>query len=425
MDTFLERYSLNAIAFRRLLAESSALMSGSAALALYLEQEGIEAGYEPDDMDVWISSTEWDEQLWTLPWTNFLLRSGYQVTENFRQLDQYQEYIDCIQRVLTFERDGKKVQLIVVCVTDLKEYVANHFDFSACMTWWSITSERFETIYPVLTRGKKMFIRGRSISQGDVARAEQRLEKYRSRGFELVEEPPPYYYVPDERLEVDIAVWEGVRAFDVWQYEEVGVADHLRRSEWNIVVGCGSSWGAYNRRSLIRYMEEHRTITDMGVLYDTPYRQTVVHEAWDLLAYSDYSVYRLVEGVEQTINDVPKTIYAMEAYSVEGWRLGVVAERIGHITEMIRMDGEEEEEEEEEEDEEEDEDEEDEDEDEEEEEEDDELLYLFADELGVDLDAPAVPVPAVPDAPGAPVPAPMSESELELYQQMMDWIGQP
>ena len=396
MDTFLERYSLNATAFRRLLADSSALLSGSAALALYLEQEGLEAGYEPDDMDVWITSAEWEEQLWTIPWTNFLLRSGYHVTENFRQLDQYQEYIDCIQRVLTFERDGKKVQLIVVCITDLKEYVANHFDFSACMTWWSTSSECFETIYPALTKGKKMFIRGRSISQGDVARAEQRLEKYRSRGFELVEEPPPYYGVPDERLEVDIAVWDGIRAFDVWAYEEVGVADHLRRSEWNIVVGCGS-WGAYDRRSLIRYMEEHRTITDMGVLYDTPYRQTVVHEAWDLLAYSDYSVYRLVDGVEQTINNVPKTIYAMEAYSVEGWRLGVVAERIGHITEMIRIDGEEEEEEEDE----------------------DDILFLLSEEL--DVPVPDIPVPEQVSLSISGI----SLSEADLYQQMMEWIGQP
>lgn len=422
MERFLERYSLPTERFHTLLRDSAGLVSGSAALALYLEQEGVAPGFEPGDLDLWFPSDHWglDEHTdWKQEWIAFLRCSEYEVARDWVEQDVYAERMTRIQQVITLQRGDKKIQLIVVdadCVESLKEYVVNRFDLSVCMTWWCPETGVFETIYPVLTRQKKMFVRCQSgISQGNAVREEERIQKYRERGFEVVEEPPPFYRVPDSRLISDMVPWEDIRAFDVWAYEEVDATEHLFASPWNILVGCGGSWWAFDRRALIVYMEGRRCVDDTGVYYDTPYRQTVVHEAWDLLAYSDYSIYRLVDGVERMIRNEPKTVYAMEAYSVEGWRLGVLAEYIGREMTMIRIEHEEEEEEQEEQE-------------EKQEEQEDDILHLLSEELGVDL-APPVSAPAYP-APAYPAPAPaypsisMTLAEAALYQDMLEWLNQ-
>lgn len=417
MDRFLERYSLNMSDFRSLLIHSYGLLSGSTALALYLEQEGVAPGYEPGDLDIWFPSAHWasdsdSESASDLDsnckerWTNFLVRSGYHMERDWVEEDHYMEYVTLIQRVMTFQREDKKIQLIVVDTEDLKKYMATRFDLSVCMTWWCVEQERFETIYPVLTRQKKMFIRRRiGISHWNLLRETERIQKYRERGFEVVEEPPPFYYLPDTRENVDVTPWKGVQVFDVWAYEEVDAADHLLGSDWNILVGCGSSWWAFDRRPLITYMEGRRVIDEIGIFYDTPYRQTVIHEAWDILAYSDYSIYRLVDGVEQTIGGTSKTVYVMEVYSTEGWRLGVMAEHIAQET-MIRMDVEpaepaepaeqaenqlDENIEEQ------------------------EVLLLLSEELNVNL-------PEVPYHASSSVS--MTLAEVALYQEMMEWLDQ-
>jgi hypothetical protein len=333
--------------------------------------------------------------------------------------DLYTEHVTRIQRIVTFQQDNKKVQLIIVGADNLKDYVANQFDLSVCMTWWCPESGGFETVYPALTRQKKMFIRRQGrISQGNLVRETERIQKYVERGFVVVEEPPPFCYSPDTREEEDIAVWEGLQAFDVWLYEEVNARQHLRHSDWNILVGCGPSWWAFDRRTLIAYMEERRTVDDeKGIFYDTPYRQTVIHEGWDILAYSDYSVYRLVDGQEKVICGGQKTVYAVEAYSAEGWRLGVVAEQIGQemnviqiyvppeevgeVREEAEVEEAEEEEEEEAEEEKEDSDEND-------------VLLLLCDELGIHL----------PPSIASSSSVSMTLSEAALYQEMMGWLDQ-
>jgi hypothetical protein len=409
MDHFLERYSLDTATFHRLLKDSSALFSGSAALALYLEQEGVRAGYEPNDIDLWIPSEAWRGE-WNEPWIHFLIHSGYHVTHNHVEQDQYMESLNRIQQVLTFQREAKKIQIIVLGLEGsepIQHYVANYFDLSVCMTWWCHESERFYTIYPALTLQKKMFVRshGEVLALHGGGRSEQRIQKYVDRGFVRVDAPPPFCVKPDERARMDVAVWEGVKAFDVWEYEEVDAADHLCQSEWKILLGCGDSWWAFDRKALITYMEGRRMINDeVGTVYDTPYRQTVTHEGWDLLAYSDYSVYRLVDGQEHMVHGAPKTVYAMEAYSVEGWRRGIVGDRAGNEIEVLVMiDGAQPEEAEA-----------------EREAEPDDVLALLSDELGIDLSAYS-------SSSSSSSSIHMTLAEAAFYEELrevMNWIGQ-
>jgi hypothetical protein len=412
MERFLERYSLDVARFHALLHGSAGIVSGSAALALYLEQEGVVPGYEPGDLDIWFPSGHWGSDLdtdWKQEWIAFLRTSNYQVVRDWTEQEAYMEQMTLLQQVVTLQREDKKIQLIVVDTDDLKEYIVKRFDLSICMTWWCPESGTFETFHPVLTRQKKMFIRRKGgISQGNVVREMERIQKYRERGFEVVEEPPPFSYLPDTRAMADVAVWEGIRAFDVWSYEEVEATEHLLGSDWNILVGCGTSWWAFDRRALITYMEGRRVADETGIYFDTPYRQTVVYEAWDILAYSDYSIYRLVDSAERVIRGDPKTVYSMEVYSTEGWRLGVIAERIDPATTWVRLeqDGDEEQEQEQEQ--------------EQEEEDPEEILFLLSEELGVDLAASAVPVPVSVSVSSVS----MTLAEAALYQEMMEWLDQ-
>ena len=57
MEEFLDSYELPFHAFRTLVTENNALVAGSAALALYLKQEGVDPGFEPNDLDIWVEET--------------------------------------------------------------------------------------------------------------------------------------------------------------------------------------------------------------------------------------------------------------------------------------------------------------------------------------------------------------------------------
>jgi hypothetical protein len=349
MNRFLLSYGLDPVETRRLFTETGATLSGSSALALYLEQEGVEAGFDPNDMDVWLDGTRsGDGEVELDQLMMFLVRSGYALAKDKKEADVYMEHLTRIQRVVTMESQApaapkRIIQLIVIRPKDggdIYSYIANHFDISACMTWWDSDSDQFHTVYPRLTRAKQMFVRRTYVSSINEARAERRLEKYLGRGLTVVEEPPPFWVAPDERKEENMTRWVGQKAFDVWSYEDVDAKEHLMAGEWMILLGCAGAWYAFDRRRLITYMEEHGGVNagERGVLYDTPYRQTVVYDAWDALAYSDYSVYELVEPEGTTVilghREESKTLYGMRAYSVAGWEKGEALYTVGKRTEL-------------------------------------------------------------------------------------------
>lgn len=407
MDALLASYGITENTLLPFLRRESVLLAGSAALALYLKQEGMEAGFEPGDLDLWVSGMDLDteEEL-----VSRLCEAGFSVSRVAKEVDLYMERITRIQQVLTLTSvpplsPPKKIQVIRVASEDLKDYVVNHFDWSVCMTWWCLESERFTTIYPRLTREKKMFLNQTLLSQVHSVRTKERQEKYVQRGFEVVEAPPPscpFWDVPDGRSEEDLVAWEGVSAFDVLAYEDVSAIDHLRGGEWNILLGCGDAWYAFERRALIGYMRDHRHIhlVDCGrvTLYETPFRQYVGHDGWDSLAYSDDSVYRLVDG--RVYGN--KTVYTLETYSVRGWQEGIPSQQLSafglielDLEDPFRNENEEEIEEVDE----------------------HELQMILSEELSVPL-PPVVPAPV----PASEVNEPAYQ-ENDLYREILAWVN--
>jgi hypothetical protein len=435
MDAFLSSYGLDAAAVKTLLMENQVLFSGSAALALYLQQQGIqgqseEEKYIPNDMDLWIHVSI-DIQ----PFLDCFLGRGYHLVRLWKQQDHYLERLNHIRRIFTFQHTGleKKIQLISVDYPNLLDYIAGQFDLSACMTWWNGEEEVFETLYPMLTDRREMFVQRSFLSAIDGGRGEERLQKYLQRGFRVVPEPPPYMNENDPRAVEELERLE-MKAFDVWAYEEVEGKEHLRSSLWNILLQVGENWYSFERNALCGYMEDHRVFhPELGAWYDTPYRQTVNHEALSSLYYMDYSIYRLIHPFVRDFQGVSKTVYTVEAFNLRDWNRGVVTRVFEHALDVFLdhpMDGEqgdradevlEEKHEEvvnpvenvavvmvvEEKD-------------------DPELIALLADELGIE-NCPFRPVSghSVPIADldvsevGVSLPRP---EDTELYQQILEWI---
>jgi hypothetical protein len=256
---------------------------------------------------------------------DFFLAHGYHLIRSFHQKDQYMERLNHIQRIFTFQHPHteKKIQLITVDYHNLLEYISDQFDLSVCMTWWNGEEDIFETLYPMLTDRKQMFVRQSFISHIDTESSEARIQKYIQRGFEIVNEPPPCLYEGDPRLEQYI-IKLNISAFDVWQYDDVICSDHLKESLWNILMRVGENWYSFERKALSEYMEEHRCFDPhIGSWYDTPHRQTISHDSLSALYYRDFCIFRLIDPFSFDCNGVSKTVYTVEAYSVSDWDRGI------------------------------------------------------------------------------------------------------
>lgn len=331
MDAFIESYGLPTQRFQSLLVENEILFAGSAPLALYLQQQSgsDQLDYLPNDIDLWMSHTK-D----TYTFLDFFLANGYHLIRSFRQQDHYAHHLPQIERIFTFLHPIRQtqIQLITVRRDNLLDYMVEQFDLSACMTWWNGRENVFETMYPAFTDQKQMFVHQILLSGVGSRRLEERIQKYVQRGFEIVAEPPPSLYEADRRREEDMKTLD-ITAFDVWEYEEVNGRTHLQESHWNILLQVGENWYAFERMALTNYMEDHRHFhLQHGAWYDTPYRQTLTHDAMTALYYTDFSIYRLIDPTPLEINGVSRSVYTMEAYSVADWIRGIPTHTYEHET---------------------------------------------------------------------------------------------
>ena len=320
MDRLLTTYGLPYAPFRDALQESKGVVAGSAALAVYLEEHHVEAGYTPNDMDVWLPVTSSNTLL-----SDVLYDAGYILLRLFQHNDHYAEQIRHVTKILTFQHPAHSttIQIIHVDTYDvIHRHIIPHFDISVCMTWWDPILEAADTFIPEMTLKKQMLLPCMTDSCiTDPQRFRARVEKYKARGFVAVEPPPSAETAPDARSRDALTAWKGKMAFDVVSYEDVDVVEHLAASEWNILLTVHESLYAFERRALFDYLKTHG-ICDRrhGWLYDTPYRHTVTEDACASLLVADHSVYELIGGqTYETTRGTTKTLYTVRAYSLEEW----------------------------------------------------------------------------------------------------------
>jgi len=310
MEAFLTAYGLPYGAFRELMCTTNSLVAGSAALSLYLQQEGL-AGFEEGDLDVWVQAPLCGAlQSVRSRFLHFLLQNQYTLVRSYAT-----EY-NSVCEILSFERDGKKVQVILVNESDLIGYVRDNFDLSVCMTWWDAQADRFETLWPDTLRFE-MHVKSEDASEAVIIRQVGRIQKYEARGFRLVEHPCPAFAARDELVGLE----ELGTAFDTISYEEVNCAEFLR-SSWHVLLRVGEQFHAYDRRDLVRYMEAHAVHSPIGVLYDTPHKQSLTEEAKEWLLLSDYAIAVLVAAGSMEIGRFKRSVHECFFFTVEEWLKG-------------------------------------------------------------------------------------------------------
>ena len=318
MESFLTSYGLPFEPFRTLVTETNALVSGSTALALYLKQEDIDPGFEPDDLDIWVEETHdtWhasghvNQFANSTTFTLFLVKHGYDLTTKFDSTinEHYYRTMAHIKHIFHFiNRHGKKVQLICVRDAHLVQYIQYHFDITACISWWNSIDNVFRNAFPGLTQ-KKEFQILRGFEKDE--RTLKRVEKYKARGFTIREPPCPALRVSDPHENIEEL--QHATAFDVFAYDDLNAAEFLRQSSYHILLRIGDQFHAYHRIELCNYLKGHtREHPDYGAVCELPHKQQIPHSILKLLPYSDYSIISLKQVIDN--------LYDAEYYTTAQW----------------------------------------------------------------------------------------------------------
>lgn len=336
MESFLADYDIAFPRFQHLLQTTPSLLAGSSALALYLKENGMDPGYEPGDMDIWVEEYSEDGTMMEVLFRHFLFEHGYYFQNVFEhdennngQYDFQNFTTNHIIKVLSFINDRqKKIQIIVIRVQPLIEYICHAFDVSVCVSWWNARDNTFETLSP-LTKQRKMYISSPYLQEQEAAdnrsqKLDRRLQKYIDRGFTLCEPPCPALHHTDDRLALqnESCSLHGITAFDLFAYDDVNICEFLKTS-WHIIVKAGDTFQAFHRKTLFDYMgTRHSTLLGVGDIYDTPNNQTITSRARDTLLHSDFSIYELCSDYSVTVPpSSQKSLFTMRCYSIAEWEV--------------------------------------------------------------------------------------------------------
>ncbi len=188
MEELITSYGLPFHDFQKLLKRINGVVTGSAALAMYLKQEGIDSGFVPNDIDIFVQERG-DSVCSEL--TQFLQKHEFKKSDKFDE-EGGRSYYPELNDILTVDsytnEAGKEIQIICLNTTEerIEDYICTQFDLSICATWWD--SERFHTLNPSLTKRKMMYRIDKPLVLLIDSKLDVRIEKYLLRGFTLVDD---------------------------------------------------------------------------------------------------------------------------------------------------------------------------------------------------------------------------------------------
>ena len=318
MESFITSYGLPFHDFQELLKKTGAVVAGSAALALYLQHEGIDAGFIPNDMDIFVRRPCPCDQC--NPLVQFVRLHGFKKTDKFdcntiaaENARAYYSSMGGIRNVVSYMNDdGKEVQVISLSSDgDIKDYITDHFDLSICATWWD--AEGFHTVDSELTKRKIMY-RMNKPSDLDYleTKIQSRIEKYLLRGFRFDREVSAA-----EAVAVD---YSKISAYDMMTLEDVPLSDFLLRSPSNIVIKVREQYYAFDRKMLVDYMVGKRVfVSDWVEIFETPYRQYLSGANMNLIRSDVFRIYELCDESSVPFRGGMISIYDVKAFTVKMW----------------------------------------------------------------------------------------------------------
>lgn len=320
-------YGIDFNDFQDLMLNAQAIVAGSAALAGYLKEKGIDPGFEPNDMDIFIPGCVWTYDYLILEdFENLLVSSGFIYSDKFTASNY--DSLTSIDSIMCFTKDDKEIQLIIIKCSQIVDFIIKDFDLSICITWWDPSKYKldgcggFETIDFVVTEQKKMYrTRATLESEWAIVKRDLRIQKYESRGFTLIDNPCPFILTRDTRTEIDTDKFANIDVCDIFSLEEMPLKDFLRSSEWNIVIKAGERYYAFDRRALTNYMKTKKTYVNKSLeyVYETPFNQCISLKALERLSYADYSIFELISDRSVITEKGVKSLFHIHCYSLKHW----------------------------------------------------------------------------------------------------------
>lgn len=191
---------LDYIKFIYFLRDNRVLLTGSAALYFYLLQEKIQPNFKHNDIDIFIASRRISDYR-----NQFDIFSEFEIENKIQeenQLDLEYKYYDN-NKIIFVENyirtsDNKKIQFIFCNASDIKQYIKDEFDFTVCMTWYDAKKNKFETVH----KDTKNMISYINKNKKNINK--NRLNKYLSRGFNIIDTSIYKILCDDNRLYTDI-----------------------------------------------------------------------------------------------------------------------------------------------------------------------------------------------------------------------------
>lgn len=345
MQQLISSYDINFSEFRIALHQTGGIVAGSAALSAYLNQEGIDPGFKPNDLDIFIPGIKQNvidamgniipnqyyiKSLDTM--TKFLAPYGYIKNNKFNTIrsESYYNTIQGIQNVTGFTNsNNKEIQVIIINSYNIIDHIFKNFDLSVCVSWYCNITNSFKTLNPELTKRKEMFSLRLETDEKLITKAAIRTEKYIARGFKLINKPCPFINIPDTRIELTNKKFDDIEIIDIFTLDEMPIREYLQKSEWNIVIKAGESYYGFERKDLMNYMKKKSTtVARIGTVCETPYNQCITLEGYYQLQYADYSIYELKSAYSVLFGTKVKSLFHLNCYSIKDWLKGVIGKTI-------------------------------------------------------------------------------------------------
>lgn len=350
MEEYITPYGIDFKEFRGVLNTHTAMVAGSVALAGFLKQNGVDPGFEPNDIDIFIYSPptpqtdmfgntikgKYRYELLELI-TDLMGGWGFTPNEKFstNKNTMYTISLDRITKIVSFTNKAEKeIQVIVLSNPCIIEYMETNFDLSCCVSWWNPKSDRFETFDPYYTLKKEVYIMRHPKTDKRHQKDLERVQKYIHRGFTHIDPPCPYVYEPDNRKLTISSKFDNMKAFDIFTLEDVSVREFLSESCWNIILKSGDNYYAFHRKQLEEYMIKTCKYIDsnMETIFDTPFNQSINIKAYCSIIYSDYTIYELKNAnMTVTFNDITKSLFSLHCYNIEQWINGTPGKIVSPI----------------------------------------------------------------------------------------------
>jgi hypothetical protein len=186
MQHLFTQFGLNADLIKSLLDVTDNYIAGSSALYAYQKSINVNPEWMPNDIDIWVRVSSDNLESYKILYKNVLNTQGYKLDVKVKSSNYiYNSYdtirLNKIKEIASFVKDNRKIQVIFHMFEKVEDNLRD-FDLSICSIAWS-PKFGFYAGLNILEdiRNMKGFIQVDEID----SRTEQRIEKYKGRGFKI------------------------------------------------------------------------------------------------------------------------------------------------------------------------------------------------------------------------------------------------